>query len=134
MSLDELDARRLELIANTLPALLAYVDGEGRYVWVNEAYRRWFGEAPDSFRGRHLRDMLGEIGWSKIAPYVTRAIAGEEVSFELPFGLGPGLDRDARVAYFPDRDASGHVRGFVTFVTDFSEIRAAGRALRESER
>jgi PAS domain S-box-containing protein len=82
MRLDELDAQRLELIANTLPVLLAYVDGQARYVWVNEAYRRWFGDAPESFRGRHVREILGESGWSTIAPYVTRALAGEEVSFE----------------------------------------------------
>ena len=66
--LDALDAQRLQLIASTLPALLAYVDGQGRYVWVNEAYRRWFGDAPESIRGRHMREFVGEIAWSTISP------------------------------------------------------------------
>ena len=66
--LDALDAQRLQLIASTLPALLAYVDGEARYVWVNEAYRRWFGDAPESIRGRHMREIVGEVAWSTIEP------------------------------------------------------------------
>ena len=66
--------------------------------------------------------------------HVTRAIAGEEVSYEARLSYGRGHDRDVRVAYFPNRDASGQVRGFMAFVTDVSEMRSAERALRESER
>ena len=32
-----------------VPALLAYVDSDTRYVWVNEGYRRWFGRPPEAF-------------------------------------------------------------------------------------
>ena len=131
---DALDAQRLQLIANTLPALLAYVDDQGRYVWVNETYRRWFGHESESIRGRHVREILGDAAWATVAPYVARAIAGETVSFEARLAYGPGNERDVRVGYFPDRDPDGRVRGFVAFVNDVSEIRTAERALRESER
>ena len=38
---------RLRFVANAVPALLAYLDIGARYVWANETYRRWFGQAPD---------------------------------------------------------------------------------------
>jgi PAS domain S-box-containing protein len=128
------DARRAQLIANTVPALLAYVDGEGRYLWANEAYRRWFGVSPDSIRGRSIRDIVGDVGWPTVEPHVARALAGEEVCYETQVSYGNGHERAVRAAYFPDRDAKGHVRGFVSFVTDVSEVWNAQRALRESER
>ena len=87
---DALDAQRLQLIANTVPALLAYVDEQARYVWVNEAYRRWFGYPPDSLRGRHVREIVGEVAWSMLEPHVTRASTGENVSFEAHLGFGAG--------------------------------------------
>jgi PAS domain S-box-containing protein len=135
--IDPLDAQRvqlIQLIANTLPALLAYIDEEGRYLWVNEAYRTWLGQAPESLRGRHVREVVGEAGWTAVEPYVKRVLAGEPVSFESHFSAHTGRECDVRVAYFPDRDAGGRVRGYVAFVTDVSEIRSAERALRESER
>src|SRR5579863_9013712 len=36
------NAEELRLIANAVPALLSYVDLEGRYVWCNESYQRAF--------------------------------------------------------------------------------------------
>ena len=64
-SASEADALReseqqLQFVANTVPALLAFVDNDARYVWVNESYRRWFGQAPETIRGRHVREVLGQ--------------------------------------------------------------------------
>ena len=49
----------LQLVADTVPALLAYLDDGVRYVWANETYRRWFGLSLDSIRGRSMRDIVG---------------------------------------------------------------------------
>src|SRR4029079_15725271 len=112
----------------------AYIDGEGRYLWANEAYRGWFGVSPDSIRGRTIRDVAGEGAWPTVEAHVARALAGEDVSYETQISFGNGHDRTVRAAYFPDRDANGQVRGFVSSVTDVSETWNAQRALRESER
>ena len=133
-SLDPIDSRRLQLVADTVPALLAYLDEGVRYVWVNEAYRHWFGRSLESIRGRHAREIVGEAAWLAVQHHVARALAGEEVSYEARIDFGPGHTRDVRVAYIPDRDASGRVRGFVSRVTDISDVQSAERALRESER
>ncbi len=133
-SLDSIDSKRLKFVADTVPALLAYLDDGVRYLWVNEAYRHWFGRSPESICGQHARNIVGEAAWSAVQHHVARALAGEEVSYEARLDFGPGHTRDVRVAYVPDRDASGRVRGFVSLVTDISKMQITERALRESER
>ena len=133
-SLDAIDAPRLELVANTTPALLAYADQGARYVWANQAYQRWFGHSPESMRGRQIREIVGEVVWAAIQSHVENALGGQEVSYEAQLVFGSADVRDVRVAYLPDRDEGGRVRGFVSIVTDVSEMRSAERALRDSER
>jgi PAS domain S-box-containing protein len=126
--------QQLRFAANAVPALLSYVDRDGRYMWVNESYRRWFGYSPDEVRGRHVREVLGEPAWEHLRPYVERALAGEEVTFDSRIAFKHGPVRDVHASYSPHRDSSGRIRGFVVLSNDVTEIRAAERALRESER
>jgi len=126
--------QQLRFAANAVPALLSYVDRDGRYMWVNESYRRWFGYSPDEVRGRHIRDVLGEPAWVLLKPYMERALAGEEVTFESRLAYKNGPVRHVRATYTPHRDSSGRVRGFVVLSNDITAIKAAEEALRESER
>jgi PAS domain S-box-containing protein len=131
---DPLDEQRLRLVANKVPALLAYIDRDARYVWCNEAYLRWFGRAAKSLPGLHVREVVGEEAWAVLRPHVERALAGEEVTFERRMFYDATHIRDVRASYVPERDAEGRVRGFVAMVTDVTEVRTAEEALRASER
>ncbi|HSY40129.1 MAG TPA: PAS domain-containing protein, partial [Polyangia bacterium] len=131
--IDPIDEQRLQLVADTVPALLAYLDDRMRYVWVNGTYQRWFGRSPESICGRHAREILGEAAWTTVQPHVARALAGQEVSYEARMNFGLGHTRDVTVSYIPDRDAEGRVRGFVSLVTDVTKMQNAERSLRESE-
>jgi PAS domain S-box-containing protein len=131
---DPIDEQRLRLVADKVPALLAYIDRDARYVWCNEAYLRWFGREVKSLPGLHMRQVVGEEAWGVLRPHVERAVAGEEVTFERKMVYGATHIRDVRASYVPDHDADGRVRGFVALVTDVSEVRIAERALRASER
>lgn len=127
------DAEQLRFMANAVPALIAYLDRDARYVWANEAYRRWLEHPPDEIPGRHVSEVLGAAAWASVRPYVERALAGEEVTFDYQLVQESGLPRDRRVTYVPHRDAGGRVRGFVVLSNDLTEIRTAERALRRSE-
>jgi two-component system CheB/CheR fusion protein len=125
--------QQVKFVANTVPALLAFVDTEARYVWVNEAYRGWFGLAPEDIRGRHVREVLGETPWEQVRDRIARALAGETVVFDNRAHYQYGPARDVHVAYLPHRDPSGRVDGLVVLVTDVGEIKNAERARRRSE-
>jgi PAS domain S-box-containing protein len=127
-------AEGMAFAANALPALIAYLDSDVRYVWVNDGYSRWFGRPREEIIGQHPRDVLGDAGWASIQPYVERALAGEEVAFDNRVVSAEGASREVRASYVPHRDGGGRVRGFVVLVVDISEMKATEAALRRSER
>jgi PAS domain S-box-containing protein len=119
---------------NALPALIAYLDTSVRYVWVNDAYSRWFGRPRGEILGCHPSELLDAAAWATVEPYTKRVLAGEEVAFDTTVVVKGGATRDARVAYVPHRDDSGRICGFVVLVTDVTETKVIERALRRSER
>jgi PAS domain S-box-containing protein len=121
-------------VVNEVPALIAYVGTDARYVWGNETYRRWLGIPPEKMCGRHPIDVIGMAPWLAVRPYVERAIAGEQISIDNRVVFANGVPHDLRATYVPDRGADGAVRGFLALVTDVSDTRRAERALQRSER
>jgi PAS domain-containing protein len=61
-SFDEL-VRQLTLlrsVADSVPVLVSYIDATHRYRYNNRTYGEWFGVAPESMTGCHVRDVEGE--------------------------------------------------------------------------
>ena len=127
------NAGELRFVADAVPALIAYVDNEARYVWASESYRRWFNYPPEQIRGLHIRDVLGAPAWDMVRRYVEQALGGEEAIFDHRIVYKNGPARDVRAAYIPQLDADRRVRGFGVLVHDITEIRDAELALRRSE-
>ncbi|MEF3073433.1 transporter substrate-binding domain-containing protein [Methylobacter sp. Wu1] len=138
----ELEAARQEAVQardllrvsmDNSPALMSYVDKECRYRRANKNYELWLGYNPEQMYGRHVRDILGEPAWQTLSPYLERALAGEQVDFELQ---APYLNEDRWVhtTYAPDVDAEGQVRGIVVHALDISERKRAEEALKEIAR
>ncbi len=124
---------QLRFVANAVPALLAYLDADARYVWCNDGYRRWFGCDPEALPGRHVSEVLGAAAWEQLRSHVERALNGEAVTFDQRVNYEIGPPRDIRASYVPRFDSEGRVRGFVVLSVDVSEIRTRERALRQSE-
>src|SRR5579871_587193 len=127
-------AERAAFAANAVPALLAYLDTNARYVWVNAAYLKWFACPPGAIVERHASEVLGAAAWENVRPYVERALAGEEVTFDNRLVFEGHAARDVRATYVPHRDGGGRVQGFVAMVSDITEMKAAETALRQNER
>lgn len=121
----------LELIVDAVPALIAYVDRDRRYVFANLAYEAWFGRPRSEILGCTLRDVLGEERSAKIDPYVERALAGASVTFESTVTHRDGTLRFVRAVYVPDLARDGAVRGYVSLVSDITDLRMTETALRD---
>ncbi|RKH46214.1 hybrid sensor histidine kinase/response regulator [Corallococcus sicarius] len=124
---------RLQLVIDTLPSLINFVDAEGRYVLNNRAYAEWFGVQVGALRGRTVREVIGEENYQHLAPLLERARAGEAVEYEAPFIFGGGRRGYIHGTHVPYRGPDGELRGYVSLVQDVTERRRSEAALRESE-
>jgi diguanylate cyclase (GGDEF)-like protein/PAS domain S-box-containing protein len=111
MALRESEAR-LRTIADTLPAMIAYVDEEEVYRFNNLAYEREFSQSGIEVMGKTIRETVGEARYQYLEPYIQRALAGETLSFEED-DESHSLVRCFEVIYIPQFDEDGYsVVGF----------------------
>ena len=120
---------QFRLVTDALPVLVAYVDRDHRYRFNNRAFDHTLGRPRSELPGMHLRDALGEQRYQRILPYVERALAGEQVNFDLEHPGPDGTSRFDSVVYVPHRGPDGTVLGFVALAGDITE-----RKLGERER
>jgi len=123
--------QRLRTITDNTPALIAYLDADLRYRFVNGAYELWFGRSPDAYIGRQVCEMMGAVDYQVLAPHLKRALAGETVRYKSEMA-GAGVTRSIDARYLPDMDADGRVAGVFVFVNDITALQAAERLATES--
>ena len=120
---------QLSLITDNLPGLVARVDRDLRYLFVNAQYERWFGLPPAAIIGRRVPEVIGAEAFARFEPYARRALAGERVSFESWIKVASGQVVYGQATYVPDVGPDGEVRGHFTLVTDITErVQAAQQA------
>ena len=124
---------QLKLITDAIPALIAYLDPQGRYVFNNKAYEAWFGVPIEEVRGRHLREVLGQAAYEKIQHHLEVALSGKRVTYEADMPYQTGGSRSIEATYVPDFGDDGAVAGLFALVVDTTERKKVERALRESE-
>jgi PAS domain S-box-containing protein len=125
--------RQLRLITDALPVLIAYIDRDSRYRFVNAAYENWHGIPASSIAGRRIAELVGDESFESVEPYLERALQGETVRYRTRiasprFGL-----RDLAVTYVPQHDAERRVEGVVSLIDDVTEEVSSEQRLRESE-
>ena len=126
-------AAQLQLIADSMPVLLAYVDSGERYRFNNRAYEQWFNLRPAELYGQHIRDVLGESAYAAVKPHVTLALSGQTSRFETEVSYREAGPRYISAYYIPDRDQDGVVHGFFALVQDVTENKRAQQALEEAQ-
>jgi PAS domain S-box-containing protein len=124
--------KELRLVTNAVPVLIAFIDREERYQLVNSAHQDWTGLCPEEIRGKAMAEVLGQETYSKLRPYVRRALAGENVTYDELLRYGNGAERHVRATYVPNLDPEGNVRGFVSLIEDLTTLKRAEIGLRQA--
>ncbi|MGE0274289.1 MAG: PAS domain S-box protein [Nitrospiraceae bacterium] len=120
---------QLRVITDSVPSLIAYVDRDERYRFVNAGYDAAFRRPRHNILGRSIRELAGE-GYEELRPFIARVLAGEAVSFESRM-TREAENATALASYTPDVKPDGSVAGFYIMVTDISDRKRAEEALRE---
>jgi two-component system, chemotaxis family, CheB/CheR fusion protein len=125
-------AAQMRLIADALPALIAYIGRDLRYRFNNRNYQTWFGADLTALDGQQVNDVLGEQAFAALFPSMQQALEGHAVHFEGSVAYRDGGQRYVSADYIPDVDRTGEVRGFFALVQDMSERRRTEQALEEA--
>ncbi len=126
--------RQLEFVTDHAPVLLAQVDFDRHFRFVNVPYAERLGLHPRDIIGKHVRDVIGAEAYARIEPHVEAALRGERVEYEgdVPYaGIGT---QTMRVAYEPERDEGGRVVGYVAAILNISDRKKAEVELTASRR
>ncbi|WP_156642314.1 diguanylate cyclase domain-containing protein [Noviluteimonas gilva] len=126
-ALDESQSR-LRAVADNMPALIVHIDADERYTFINAYYERLFGRKPDELLGRTIREARGEEAYREWAPFIHRALDGEEQKFERdPSASSAG--RYLQSHFVPDVAPDGSNRGFYALTFDITPLKQAEQAL-----
>ncbi len=125
---------RLQLILDSIPALIAYVDCDEIYRFANKGYADWFGFDKEAIVGHHIVELFGDELYRQIRPHLERAHAGERVSYEYSRQARGGRTVYARSVVVPEAGADGRVLGFFVMSTDITEQKANQAALIQAQK
>ena len=115
----------MRLVADAVPALIAYTDVTGRYRFVNKHYKDWFGVEAEDAIGKLNKDVLGEKFFGQVASRYDEVMSGREVTFEGSFDYEDGRARHYQATYVPHLSSSGGVLGYYSLVYDITERKRA---------
>jgi PAS domain S-box-containing protein len=122
--------RRIRIVTDNVPVLIAYVGRDQHYRFTNRAYQATMRTAPAGAEGHHIREILGEARYHRLLPYVEAVFAGTPQHFEIEFPTNDAQIEVASGTYLPHFDAEGQVVGFFLLYVDITERRRAEAALR----
>jgi PAS domain S-box-containing protein len=138
---DELRLREqeLRLITDALPVCIFYTDANQRYRFVNQTCETWFGRSRDQILGKLNCEILGDVAYQAVKPYIKQVLGGQITTYESELSYSSGKKHISAV-YIPDfvggasplGNRNAQVRGYYGLITDISEQRNA--ALRERKR
>lgn len=125
----------LESLLDAAPVLVARIDREGRYEYVNAVYSEWMDTPHEDVIGHPVRDMIPASMWEAVRTHMDSALAGVEETFELAIPSRDSSTMNGRryvsVACTPQYDGDGDPGGFVVGATDVTNRRAMESDLRK---
>ncbi|WP_298213965.1 bifunctional diguanylate cyclase/phosphodiesterase [Acidovorax sp.] len=124
----------LRLIADSVPALMAYYDVPGlRCQFANQGYAAYNGHNTQSIIGLTVQEAIGDKAWQAILPYVERSANRQHVTYTREQTLPNGEVRMIEVNLIPHFGEGGDQIGSFVLINDITERWRAELAVRQSE-
>jgi len=109
--------RTLSSIAEAIPDVIAVVDREGRYEFVNSAFEKLVGPSRAEIVGHRIGEVMPIQELQGSMAHIHKALGGEPTSFELDLQLG-GRQRNMAITLVPRQSEGGTPDGFIAVLDD----------------
>jgi diguanylate cyclase (GGDEF)-like protein/PAS domain S-box-containing protein len=128
-------AEQLRVMANHMPALIAYYDSDTFTCrFANQQYAATFGFTEESIVGRTFAEVIGAEAAAMIQPLVDRMLRDRAAAFYERLLKSPdGATRWIEVHLVPHQVDDDRLVGCFVLINDITKHRQAERAVRESE-
>jgi len=124
---------RLRAVTDNIPALIAHIDSQERYSFLNAHGHRLFGQPESDEVGKTVREVRGEAIYSDVKEYIAAALRGETVTFEGQAAIA-GRTYSYQSSYVPDIGPDGQQHGFFAFTFDITQLKDAEGRLAQMAR
>jgi len=112
--------------------LVAYIDPDERFTFVNSKYGQWWNVEPETIVGQSLSEFLPPEIYSKLTPRIAAAFAGVETSDSTKYTYPDGKTRICEMRLLPDKADDGSVRGIIALTLDITDREVAKEAARQA--
>lgn len=123
---------QLRLVTDTAPVMIAQIDADLRYSFVNRAFAVATGHEATAMIGMSVADAMGATGFALAEPHIRTVLAGQAVNYDMELDWN-GAPLCLTVNCAPEFDANGRVIGFVAASLDVTAAKQAERDLLASE-
>jgi PAS domain S-box-containing protein len=111
---------QFRLVTNQAPVLLAHIDLNYCYKFVNRAYAHHYGFKPEEIIGKTAIEVVGPELFERARPFIEKVFSGKTVQFELEITGASHERRWSHAEYTPEKSSQGEVVGFVAVHTDIT--------------
>ena len=126
-------SRRLRTITENIPALVAHVDVDERYLFVNPQIGQVFDKDPKAMIGHTISEVYSPELYAFVQPHIAKVLSGRIASFEGQTTVA-GDQRCFQSTYVPDKNADGIVQGFFSVTHDVTKRKQAENRQAENEK
>lgn len=122
------------VVLDSMPALVAYADGNQHLRFANRRFEELFESAPGEARGRHLREALGRNLYAQVQGCIEAVLRGEEAAHASRLRRTDGSPRVLCATFLRHCDETGHLRGMVCFLLDVTQQQRLQQHLLNAQR
>lgn len=124
-------SERLRLIAENVPAVIAYVDTGERYQFCNSLGCMVLGLPSEQILGRTVLEVRGAQDYAMLQPHIQEVLGGNPAAFEGAWSIQSRLHH-FQARYVPDKSADGRVLGFYAIFFDVTELKESEASVKQA--
>lgn len=104
-------------VTNALPVLIAYLDTNLCFHFVNLAYEDWFNKSSAEIKGRTVKEIFGDAVDTEIRSYYPSLTEGKQVTYEVNLAMNQDQERFVSITLIP-RMVDQTLVGITSLVSD----------------